>query len=311
MKGILKVFLLTAALLVLTGCQPTSGLSPTPTDRTYTIIPVYKDMLDYITAARQAQNPDLEELMEAHVIQPNWDDCAGREYIPPPGSIFDQPIQDLDGLEEHIHQLASSNIEQVVRAALVKSSAYLDGPDTTVCIIAADPSNWFIREQMNGVNGWTFGSGKIILQISPTEGWQAWVPYVTAHEYHHSAWTSLYYTANQPEELIDRIIFEGKADSFAHIVYPTVKPPWTNALKIEQEQQQWQNILAQQDETNAVIKSSYMVGNNEDTPTWTGYTIGFHIVQSYLETHPDVSIQSWTELSPEQLLAQSGYRGGK
>lgn len=268
-------------------------------------------MLDYIEAARQAQNPDLESLMETHVIRPNWDDCAGREYIPPPGSIFDQPIQDLDTLEENIHKLASSNLEQVVRSALQKSSTYLDRPDTTVCIIAADPSNWFIRERMNGVNGWTFGSGKIILQIYPTGGWKSWVPYVIAHEYHHSAWTSLYYAANQPEELIDRIIFEGKADSFAHIVYPAVNPPWTDALETEQEREQWHRIIAQQDETNSAVKSSYMVGNNENTPTWTGYTIGFHIVQSYLEIHPDDSIQNWTELSPEELLAQSVYTGGE
>lgn len=311
MRNALQILLITAALLVLSGCRAAPGPSPTPTQKTYTIVPVYEDMLQYIEAARKDQNPDLEALMDTHVIQPNWNECAGQEYIPPPGSIFDQPIQDLDLLEENIHKLASSNIERVVKAALQKSATYLDGPDTTVCIIAADPSNWFIRERMNGVNGWTFGSGKIILQIYPTGEWKDWVPYVTAHEYHHSAWTSRYYTANQPEELIDRIIFEGKADSFAHLVYPAVTPPWTDALEAEEEQEQWQRILSQQDETNALVKSSYMVGNEDDTPTWTGYTIGYRIVQSYLDTHPDVSIPAWTELSPEELLAQSGYTGGK
>lgn len=303
-----KRFLLLLLLLLITAsCTPSPPAPPTPTKQTFTVVPVYKDMHDYIEAAQQSEDPDLQELMDLHVIQPHWEDCAGREYIPPPGSIFDQPIENLEALEKSIQRIEDSNIEHVIRQALIKSAQYLDGPSTTVCVIAADPENWFIRKEMHGVNGWTFGSGKIILQIYPTSGWRSWVPYVIAHEYHHSTWTSQFYRANQREKLMDRLIFEGKADSFAHLVYPQVRAPWTNALSEKEERKQWERISAQRDSTDSLLKSNYMVGDNEGTPTWTGYTIGYHIVQSYLETHPDVSIQAWTELSPEELLAQSGY----
>lgn len=297
-------------LIIVSGISACNYPTPTPEGQTFSVVPVYEDMLAYINAAREAEDPDLEALLESHVLAPNWETCAGNEYRPPPGSIFDKPIQDLDALEEIIHQLQKSDIEKVVKAALQKSAQKLEGPDTTVCIIAADPTNWFIQDRMHGVNGWTFGAGKIILQVNPAPGWQKWVPYIIAHEYHHSAWTDRYYQLDDQETLIENLVFEGKADSFAHIIYPTMKVPWVSALSAEEEQVQWEKIQDKSETTSTLVKTRFMVGGDQNTPTWTGYTIGYHIVQSYLDAHPQADIETWTELSPQVLLEQSEYQGG-
>lgn len=307
MRGRKRFSILILILITMASCNMST---PTPDEQSFTIVPVYEDMLAYINAAREVDDPDLEKLLETYVLDPNWEPCAGEEYLPPPGSIFDEPIQDLGALEEKIHLLQESNVESMVRSALHKSARKLTGPDTTVCIIAADPNNWFIRERMNGVNGWTFGAGKIILQVNPVPGWEAWVPYIIAHEYHHSAWTDRFYLTDDREDLIDNLIFEGKADSFAHIIYPDTDVPWVSALTAEEERLQWEKILSQGETTDSMVKTRFMVGGDEDTPTWTGYTIGYHIVQSYLDSHPEVDIDTWTALPPQELVQESGYQGG-
>ncbi|MBS3752186.1 MAG: hypothetical protein KGY46_02230 [Anaerolineales bacterium] len=306
----IRWLLISIILIILSGISACNYPTTTPEGQTFSVVPVYEDMLAYINAAREAEDPDLEALLEAHVLKPNWETCAGKEYRPPPGSIFDKPIQDLDALEETIHQLQKSDIEKVVKAALQKSAQKLAGPDTTVCIIAADPTNWFIQEKMHGVNGWTFGAGKIILQVNPAPGWKNWVPYIIAHEYHHSAWTDRYYQLDDQETLIENLVFEGRADSFAHIIYPHMEVPWVNALSAEEEQVQWEKILNEGETTNTLVKTRFLVGGDQNTPTWTGYTIGYHIVQSYLDAHPQADIETWTTLSPHELLEQSGYQGG-
>lgn len=295
-------------LLILTiSTLAASCLGTTPTEQSFTFIPVYRDMLNYIEKARQEDDPELMDILQTYVIEPNREPCIGEEYLPPPGSIYDTPIEDLDALEENIRLLASSDVERLVTDALQRSAAKLPGPDTTVCVIAANPSNWFVKKKMNGVNGWTYGAGKIIIQINPVPGWRTRVPYIVAHEYHHSTWTSQHYPADSKEDLLDRLIFEGKADSFAHVVYPSIEVPWVNALTPEEERVQWEEMLRFGSTTDPLVKNSLMVGEYEGTPTWAGYTIGYHIVQSYLTSHPEVSIQSWTALPADEILHQSGY----
>ncbi|WP_175989231.1 hypothetical protein [Bacillus sp. Marseille-Q1617] len=43
-------------------------------------------------------------------------------------------------------------------------------------------------------------------------------------------------------------------------------------------------------------------------PHWSIYRIGFSILQSYLEAHPDDAIEEWTKLDAEQNLKRSEYK---
>ncbi len=66
-----------------------------------------------------------------------------------------------------------------------------------------------------GIQAITVGTGKIIVSIDPTSDyWEEQLPYVLAHEYHHSVWTSRNFTTTDFTPL-EYLILEGKADSFA------------------------------------------------------------------------------------------------
>lgn len=45
-----------------------------------------------------------------------------------------------------------------------------------------------------------------------------------------------------------------------------------------------------------------------DFPRWSGYIIGYHIVQDFLKNNTDYSIEEWTKLSATELLNKSGYK---
>jgi len=111
---------------------------------------------------------------------------------------------------------------------------------------------------------------------------------------------------------VDYLVFEGRADSFARLVYPEMAAPWTEALVPAQEARYWQAMQPYLDTTSVETHRRFMFGGGGyQVPRWTGYTIGFHIVQSYLQGHPDVGVDEWTAMDAHDLLAESGYNPGR
>ena len=58
----------------------------------------------------------------------------------------------------------------------------------------------------------------IVLQIAPQKYNEEMIPYTIAHEYHHTVYFEK--VKNQKRDLIDYVLIEGKADSFANLVIP-------------------------------------------------------------------------------------------
>jgi uncharacterized protein YjaZ len=71
----------------------------------------------------------------------------------------------------------------------------------------------------------------------------------------------------------------------------------------------WQDMQSQLNTKNYVIQKRYALGDGGRIPLSTAYTIGIHIAQSFLTHHPEISIDEWTSLDPQDLLIQSRYQG--
>ena len=283
---------------------------PTPTQdfSDLTVVLGYEGQAEYIAAARANPDSDLALLYQKHAVEPYWQQCAvGGEYVALAEGATN-PIRDLDRLEQMIQVLQNSEIETQIEAAYAQANQLLPGGSTTICVFVTDPANTFIRDRMNGVGGLTAGAGKIWLQLYPEGKWEEWINYTITHEYHHSVWTEQHYDENKPFYLIDYLVFEGRADTFAHQLYPELTAPWTNALGAEEEIIQWEAIQKILKTTSYQTLSDYMFGNQgQDIPLWTGYTIGFHIVQDFVEKHPEMPVEEWTAMEAMDILEQSGY----
>jgi len=111
--------------------------------------------------------------------------------------------------------------------------------------------------------------------------------------------------------LLDRMVFEGRANDFTLRLFPEAAFPWTDALTSEDEAKAWRRLrrALDSDEYRYDFMYDLLYGYYGDPnyPVWGGVYVGDQIVQAYRAQNPELS---WTQLAaipPEQLFTESGY----
>lgn len=278
------------------------------------VVWAYEGQARYLEEARSDPSADHEALWREYVVEAYREDCFAGEYEGFALERFSEPVWGFERLSEALEELRGSEEEvgRVVEGALRKSARELAGPDTTVCVLAADDRQAdFSYGEGTSVGGFAAGSGRILLSLDPEGDWREWAPYVTAHEYHHSVWTDAR-TASHPGaeqlELVDYLAFEGRAEAFARLVYHEKEWPATWELSPEEEAKQWEAMREDLASEDLAPWRRYAFGGG-DTPPATLYAIGLHVVEGYLQRHPDQDVEAWTALDARELLEESGYEG--
>jgi uncharacterized protein YjaZ len=268
-------------------------------------------MAEYVEKIQEQRN-DAKKLYRDYIYNPIVETFASKCEYPFLTKSIESPITDLEALDKEIRMLSNSDAEKIVNTALLKASKVLPGPDTTVVLLAMNPQYRLLFAErklanMNtGVMAITVGSGVIIVSIDPTiPKWEYIFPYVIAHEYHHSVWTSRNFKTSN-FSLLEYLVFEGRADSFAKTLYPDVEAPWVQVIGKEREEAIWSKIRKWLNEKNSDMNSRIMTGDNE-IPFGSGYTIGFNIVQEFIKNNPEVDVHKWTDMDFETIFINSNY----
>ncbi len=276
------------------------GSQPQPGPKLQVVFPE-KNLRDYIRLARQGAT-DLDSLYWENVLGPiqmQLDQANSSIQI----EDYHQTIYNLDELEFALDQLKDVDVTRIVKTALHRSNDYIQGVDYTVYIIPCNPADDFTRDKMRGVRGISgLTCGNSIIAINPLgQGWQETLPYVAAHEYYHVIWSARN-VRRWEGDVLGVLVMEGKADAFANIVYPGLAVPWTHSLPTNREDQIWRSLQEHLDSTD--LNFAKELTQDE---YWSGYAIGYHIVQVFMYNHPDVSIDQWTDMSSKDILDDSGY----
>lgn len=269
----------------------------------FELISAYELFDDYIKTSKNESTNFYKKL----IFNPIKKEFSENAEYPFFLSNIENPIIPNNELINEIEILKNSNLIEIAENALKKISLALPGPATKILFIPANPAFRNHYKKYNiGVTAITLGSGKIIVSIDPTfENWKELLPYVLAHEYHHSVWTSRNFeTINF--SLIEFLIFEGRADSFSSSIYPDKNIPWTSIISKEQENRVWEIIKPDLDMRGHTICDKVMVGSNE-IPFGSGYTIAFNIVQSFKENNPGFSDYDIIDFAPHKVLNMSKY----
>ena len=150
-----------------------------------------------------------------------------------------------------------------------------------------------------GIGGYTLGPTEIDIVIDPSyPGVESILPSrlptVVAHEIHHTVrWRS----PGPYGTLLDAFVFEGLADQFAVQLLGADVPPWSEALSEDDIDRYLRQARPELDSTTFDF-GAWFFGTRE-LPRWTGYTIGYVLVDEYLAGHPEHSAASLVHASSD------------
>ncbi|WBW96010.1 DUF2268 domain-containing putative Zn-dependent protease [Oceanirhabdus sp. W0125-5] len=278
----------------------------------FRIISAWDNVEKFIHAAKSAKEENIQSLWDKYMIEPYWDKVM--EWAP---SGFEgrkpKPIKDLITLNKQLNIIKNSSIISYLEKEFTRICDNLPKNDEDIITIALyplSPENSIATERHNGVIG-SCEFGNILININPLAAdWERWVPYVTAHEYHHSVWghNNIVLKGNYRGDLLTYLLNEGQADAFAQNLYNELKPSWTTPIKKEKEMRMWSLMKKHLECCDPDIKSKLMFGDEqEDIPWCVGYLIGNHIIEHFIKKNPHTTFMELINMDSENILSESGY----
>ncbi|MDA0769206.1 MAG: DUF2268 domain-containing putative Zn-dependent protease [Chloroflexi bacterium] len=263
-------------------------------------------------AIEQELRPYVRNLLSN--LHPSFAELGERSAIthlgdPDPGKL----VQALSEME-------AGRAKEIAEEALRIAATHLPRPDINarVVILPGDSESTVLVQQMKGVLGFSLGAQVVLTFVWPTENWQRWLGYTMTHEYAHLVRNHLfprglaggrlvYMRTQEPETLLDAMIVEGLADTFALGIVEHADPPWTEALSPDVERRIWPKVLRRLSVSDPSEIRRMLFGDNDRIPTWTGYTIGHHIVRRYMEVNGDASVAGMIGIPASTIFEASGY----
>jgi Predicted Zn-dependent protease (DUF2268) len=212
---------------------------------------------------------------------------------PPAGAANRVSIDDAAGaLAAH-----QASIRALAEDALARSAALVPLAGVNVSIRA---------DAANAIGGWglggrTFSATRVEIYIDP-----AWpdlaarlperLPGLVAHELHHAArWPNPGYG----NTLLRAMVSEGMADHFAMQAVGAALPPWSNAFARDDTARLLDLARPEFDSTSYSHARWFFEAGAPQLPRWTGYTLGYRLVESYLAANPSSSAASLVGASAE------------
>ena len=266
-------------------------------EQEFKIINYYQENLDFLDKARKEPN-NLEVLYKETVIEELRNN--GFSYDELSEWMFSTPTN-LEALEESMDRLIDKQIllNESIKEALSDSASKLPGGDKTVHILPARPE-FFLHDKH--VFGLVWNENSMLILINPSF-LEEDLKYSVAHEYHHTVFmeTAVY----TPYNLLEDIIVEGKATMFAEIIYPDVENPWNKSFSSKDENT-WKIFMDNLESSNSEVLDDFQNGNQwTGIPMWSNYTIGYQVMEKFLEHNPNLTIEEWTQMGSKDILEKS------
>ena len=203
-----------------------------------------------------------------------------------------------------------ARFEGIAQATLARVLADLPQGALTLCVDFTHPADDFARDKMGGVMAMTAGSGKIIVKLHPDADWATLLPYVLAHELHHSYWARHHFDAKAAFTLADYVVFEGRADNYAVQTFGEHPAPWIDALTPAQYDQALAGFGPFWTATAPDVLMGSMFGNPQaGIPMWAGYTVGYRLVATRLAAGGETDWAAITAMPAVEFLPAAVAKG--
>ena len=272
----------------------------------FEIISLYEEVLQYTAQIKSDSSLDNKVVYNEKVIMPFYNLAKGKKLEVDGYHPFFAPTLLEQRLEDNTNELLRNQkqINELIQKAIVTSAEWISGGDKTIFVLPFNPDQPSIINDMEGVSGGTLNENVILLLLDPSFSEEA-LKYTVAHEYNHAIAME---SGGRDYSILSFVIMEGKADSFAGILYPEKKVAWLEPMSAEAEQIVLDEIKGHRGSPTAVLFGDLFDGNyNKGIPRWANYKIGYTIMQSFLTNNPDMTIDEWTRLHYTEIVQGSQY----
>ncbi len=264
------------------------------TGQEFTILHAYLLYENYFEAIKNNPKDSPYDLYQQVIIDPIYDACfKNAEYEKL--SIYEWTPEEsnLSSLKKQIVSINTDHINKLYEESLVKSSDILPtDKKTTVCV--------FPKNEKSPSDMVTAGAGKIFVYFN---GITHYTKSGMSHEYHHSVWTEKHYKDNYFMTVLDGLIMEGEAVMFETIVYPDLNST-TFVLDERFNKDYWSTIETYLESGHS---NEFIIGGAKGLPINYGYSEGYKMIRSYINLHPDMSVEEWTSKSPKVIFEEGNY----
>ena len=220
--------------------------------------------------------------------------------------------QALESLKEiQALQTAHSTLNHCINF-IEKNNININTDELRFGMYIADPKKLELQKGYCGFGGIP---GFIQVSIYPNSYNIPRIPAVIAHEFHHNIRFSYFDWDHGDVTVGDYLIIEGLAESFAKELYgEDLLGPWVTSFDKEDLEYSKEVIKDALDIKGFAEVSSYMFGDTiakeqgyqpVGLSPFAGYAVGYHAVQSFMETN-NVGIEEATLLGTDEILSNCG-----
>ena len=216
---------------------------------------------------------------------------------------------ECDAIDEFLRELETKHVWQIVRSEFEFLKGEWDGPDVPIFIYPLTKDRPIVdgvEVKKNGVSYnnvlFLFVSGEL-----ETEELKA----LLAHEYHHICRLNQLDKSPHEIDLLDTLIIEGMAESAVEKLYGEQwLSPWTKRYAQEECIALWTKFFVRGLRVKSVDNHfPFLYGNfAEGLPKWSGYCIGYRIIQSYIENRGINDINTLFKMSSTEILKGSAFK---
>ncbi|WP_426272962.1 DUF2268 domain-containing protein [Exiguobacterium sp. R-17] len=302
-----SIYFLSVTLL-LASCSPaaekpkTYDISFTHEKQEIHIVPLYKAYDDYIQAVSK-QPEDNEALYKKYVLGAK-NDVIKKEQLQamPVPSIYEQPSENIKDLKQMNTYLKKhhQHIMKQIKSSLLTSMKQLPRDEKLVVFVSpTTPLEHDDAKRYGGVSGVAQGNNSMSLFFLKDFSKESLLN-TTAHEYHHTV------ALDEPNRatILDYIILEGKAEFFAHKLYPmesseAIAPLLDHSLE---------HVISELNAERLTTDDLFFGNYENQIPSFTKYRLGYMIVSDFVKQHPEISLKEWSRMSSVQILEKSSYK---
>ncbi len=294
-------------LAIILSANLSTAFGQTTSDRIIFLTDYYTTFIEKVNVDDDNRDSIYKEIIQNSIYEKYF---QKSEYAFIVKDFFAPPIKNISELKKSIDKIDENRelIKTKIIGALKMSRGNIDNDSLTIYIMPVNPENRKIIDGMTGIMGLTAGSKQIILTIEPDIlGWENMLEYAVAHEFNHAYWTNGNFGKLAKWTLLDYLVFEGRGDYFAHLLYPEVIAPWTMALTENQKSELWEKIKPNLQSEDMSYQMEVMFGSRK-YPIWGGYSLGYDIVLTALINNKNLKAVNWTNLEANKILELSKYK---